>query len=416
MKRWGMLALLVVLLSSLGLAPAEAKNRPEDLFSKTGISKITITVKEGDAQKLVSAPKVSVPAKFAITGPNGSFKFANLPIGFHLKGTSTLRQNPSLISSRPSLRVKFKLDGFFKLPFLGELHSLTLNSMTQDESKIHEYSSYLLYNAVGIPAPRVGYAQVNVVVGGRTYQKGLFAIIEPYDDAFLDRRFPDFTQHLYEPCGHWTDVTRPGATRGGEDCRNSLFEVKEGWRSTPNKNDLRALASIQKITDNGKWWSAMNRYTDREKVIRFWATENFISAWDSYSGSIINNYYLRSNSVGKFSMMPTGTDEAFEYNFPMDARSIGYPLIYDDFKVQSKNRGSMFTRCLRVKACLNEYLDQLKFVSDTAGTMVLKKEMATIASMLAPYNAASVWAQTSAQNWVDMKRGEVRKLLQKYGR
>jgi DNA-binding protein Fis len=115
-------------------------------------------------------------------------------------------------------------------------------------------------------------------------------------------------------------------------------------------------------------------------------------------------------------MMPTGTDEAFEYNFPMDARSIGYPLIYDDFKVQSKNRGSMFTRCLRVKACLNEYLDQLKFVSDTAGTMGLKKEMATIASMLAPYNAASVWAQTSAQNWVDMKRGEVRKLLQKYGR
>ena len=411
-----MLALVAILLASLGTNAAEAKNRPEDLFSNSGVSQITINVQSSDAQKLVSAPKVSVPARFAITGPNGSFKFSNLPIGFHLKGTSTLRQNPSLISSRPSLRVKFKLDGFFKLPFLGELNSLTLNSMTQDESKIHEYSSYLLYNAVGIPAPRVGYAQVTVVVGDRSYNKGLFAVIEPYDDAFLNKRFSDFTQHLYEPCGHWTDVTRAGATRGGQDCKNSVFEVKEGWRSTPNKNDLRALSSIQSLKDNAQWWSAMNRYMEREKLIRFWATENFISAWDSYSGAVINNYYLRSNSRGVFTMMPTGTDEAFEYNFPMDALSIGYPLIYDNFKIKAKNRGAMFTRCLRVKLCRNEYLDQLKFVSDKADDMGLTQKMANISSVLAPYTPASAWAQTAARNWVEMKRGEVTKLLQKYGR
>lgn len=408
-----MLAITAIALSFFVSAPSEAKNRTEDIFSSDSISEITITISNSAESKLAKAPKVAVPGKFSITNSSGTLNYKNLPVDFKLKGTSTLKQNPSLTSSRPSLRVKFHDDGIIKLPFLGSLKSLTLNSMTQDESKIHEYTAYKLYNAMNVPAPRVGYAKVKVIIGGRTYNKGLFAVIEPYDDAFLSKRFENRTQHLFEPCGHWTDVTKPGASQGGETCQNSVFEVKEGWKKNPNKSELRALSSIQKITDKATWWEAMDRYTDRDEFVRMWAVENFISAWDSYSGVIINNYYLRSDSMGVFTIMPTGTDEAFEYNFRMDAASIGYPLIYSDFQMQSKGRGIMFTKCLNYKPCRNEYLDQLKETRLAAQRIDITGAIEQISSTL---NQTPSWSQIAVKNWIEMKGKEVNALLKKYGR
>ena len=157
----------------------------------------------------------------------------------------------------------------------------------------------------------------------------------------------------------------------------------------------------------------MDRYTDRDEFIRMWAVDNFISAWDSYSGVIVNNYYLRSDSMGVFTMMPTGTDETFAFNFRMDDPYIGYPLIYDDFQITTKGRGSMFTRCLRYKPCFDQYLDELKAAKETAKQIDLVGQMKTIAAQI---KAPSLWAVQSTQNWVGMKSKEVDALLRKYGR
>ena len=414
MKLRGVAVALLLLLTMVPAPVSIAKPNAADLFATDTVNKITITVTGKSAQKLGTDPKTDVAASFNISGKG--FEFRNVPIDLHLKGTSTLRANPSLLNNRPSLRVKFKLDGVFKLPFLGSLKSLTLNSMTQDESKIHEYSAYTLYNAMGVPAPRVGYASVTVVVDGQKYKKGLFAIIEPYEDSFLAERFTTNTQHVYEPCGHWIDITRPGAAKGGKDCNDSLFEVKEGWKSSPNKADLKSLIAAQKTDSNKGWWISLDRYFDREALLRMWAVDNFIGAWDSYSGAIINNYYLRSDRMGVFTMMPYGADETFVYNFAMDARSIGYPLIYDNFQIQSKNRGYLFSRCLTYKPCRNQYLDQLGEVSKKAKEIELTKLMKQASGLIADYAPGSQWAGEAAQNWVTRKSVEVTSLLQKYGR
>ncbi len=408
-------ALLTALLLLVGLTgiPAEAKPNAKDFYSSNTVSKITISVSQKNVAKLAIKPKVAVWAKFSIENSGAGFKFSNLPVRFNLKGTSTLRQNPSLINNRPSLRVKFKRTGPLNIGFLGTLSSLTLNSMTQDPSKINEYSSYQLFNAMNVPAPRVTYAQVTLVVDGKRYQKGLFAIIEPYDDQFLKQRFSTRTKHVYEPCNHWTDLTRAGAAKGGEKCDTAVFEVKEGWKKTPNKDDLRLLVNVQKIANNKKWWTAMDRYTDRDEFVRMWAVENFTMAWDSYSGSIVNNYYLRSDQLGVFTMHPTGADESFSYNFKMDAPSIGYPLIYYDFQVQVKGRGSMFARCLRHKPCFNQYLDELKATKEMAKKIDLAGQMGAIAAQI---KAPSLWAVSAAQNWIGVKSSEVDALLAKYGR
>ncbi|MEN9608791.1 MAG: hypothetical protein RLZZ06_722 [Actinomycetota bacterium] len=412
MKLKGILAITALVASVLVSAPAEARNRITDIFSSTSVSQITIKISDKNLAKLAKDPKVGVKAKFSISNDSGTLSYTNLPVKFHLKGTSTLKQNPDLLKNRPSLRVKFGNDGPIKIPFAGGLKSLTLNSMTQDQSKVHEYTAYKLYNAMGVPAPRVGYAKVTLLIGGRSYDKGLFAIIEPYDDAFLKRHFQSRTQHLYEPCNHWTDVTTPGTSRGGDTCNNSVFEVKEGWKSTPNKLDLRALSKVQKLTNKDDWWLAMERFTDRDQMIRMWAVENFISAWDSYSGAIINNYYLRSDSLGKFVMLPTGADESFEYNYKMDATAIGYPLIYDNFGLKTKGRGVMFTKCLNYKPCKTQYLRELGAVKKTAEKINLKGQVEKISTTL---NQEPTWAQLAVKNWIDMKSKEVDALLKKNG-
>lgn len=414
MKFRALIAFTALFLSLFIATPSDARNRATDIFSSTSVSQITIALSSQNAAKIAKAPKVGVPATFSITNDEGSLDYSNLPIKFHLKGSSTLEQNPSLTSSRPSLRVKFHQDGVIKLPFLGSLKSLTLNSMSQDSSRIHEYTAYRLYNAMNIPAPRVGYATINVVIGGRVYNKGLFAIIEPYDDVFLSQHYDNHTQHLYEPCKYWTDVTRGDISKGGASCTNSLFQVKEGWKHTPNKLDLRALSSIQKISNKKLWWQAMGRYTDRAEMIRKWAVDNFISAWDSYSGSIVNNYYLRSDSLGVFTMLPTGPDETFEYNYKMDATSIGYPRIYSDFGIKSMGRGAMFTKCLNYRPCLNEYLDDLKLAKEAAKTSDINGQIDQIASTLK--GLAPSWAAASVKNWIAMKGTDVDALLTKYGR
>ncbi len=413
MKLKGVLLIALLLLVGLTGIPAQAKPNAQDFYSSNTVSKITISVSQKNVAKLAIKPKVAVWAKFSIENSGAGFKFSNLPVRFNLKGTSTLRQNPSLINNRPSMRVKFKRTGPLNIGFLGTLSSLTLNSMTQDPSKIHEYSSYQLFNAMNVPAPRVTYAQVTLVVDGKRYQKGLFAIIEPYDDQFLKQRFSNRTKHVYEPCNHWTDLTRAGAAKGGEKCDTAVFEVKEGWKKTPNKDDLRLLVNVQKIANNKKWWTAMDRYTDRDEFVRMWAVENFTMAWDSYSGSIVNNYYLRSDQLGVFTMHPTGADESFSYNFKMDAPSIGYPLIYYDFQVQVKGRGSMFARCLRYKPCFNQYLDELKATKEMAKKIDLAGQMGAIAAQI---KAPSRWAVSAAQNWIGVKSSEVDALLAKYGR
>ena len=68
--------------------------------------------------------------------------------------------------------------------FLG-LKTLTLNNMVQDPSMVHELLAYEAFRAVGIPAPRTGYAFVRV--NGADY--GVYLNVETLDDVSLPRWF-----------------------------------------------------------------------------------------------------------------------------------------------------------------------------------------------------------------------------------
>ena len=419
MKIWGLAVALASVLT-LGLVnPAQAAGSI-NIYSEYAVSQITINVSTASATSLASAPKVYVPATVTIS--QGLVTLSRLTASMHLKGSSTLKQNPSLTSNRPSIRVKFDIAALTARGIQTSYKTLTLNSMYQDSSKIHEYSAYKLFNAMNVPAPRVGYAKVKVIIGTRTYDKGLYAVIEPYDSTFLKAHFTDKTQHLYENCGLFDDITKAYSTTGGAACLTtaSVYETKIGWSKYPNKRDLAALKSAQTVSANYTWWVRMGQLTDRSELIRMWAVENFISSWDSYSGPTVNNYYLRSSTTGVFSMLPFGTDESFgsqtSFNFSMIAPNIGYPLIKKDFTVSTLKRGSMFVRCVKYVTCRNEYLDALKQTSAQASRIGLISQMRYIGTVISKYAPTAGWAQQNTRNWVSKKQLEVKALLKLYSR
>ena len=105
------------------------------------------------------------------------------------------------------------------------LKKITLNNMVQDPSMLHEATVYRLYRAMGVAAPRVGYA--NVYVNGVNY--GLHANIETYDDVSLGRWMPS-TKNLYEGA-YFQDVI---------GSQYQQIEADEG--DAFDRTDLQALA------------------------------------------------------------------------------------------------------------------------------------------------------------------------------
>jgi hypothetical protein len=122
-------------------------------------------------------------------------------------------------------------------------------------------------------------------------------------------------------------------------------------------------------------------------MVKMFAVDNFLGHWDGYSGPIINNYFLRSNSKSVFTFLPWGADQTFgenrqtpelldTYTFAMDKPDVGYPWIKLTHKTETLERGLLFRKCLAYKPCQTLYLQQLKAASAKATAIKLPNLMA----------------------------------------
>jgi hypothetical protein len=135
------------------------------------------------------------------------------------------------------------------------------------------------------------------------------------------------------------------------------------------------------------WWDGLAKRIDRTSMVKMFAVDNFLGHWDGYSGSIINNYFLRSNSKSVFTFLPWGADQTFgenrqtpelldTYTFAMDKPDVGYPWIKLSHKTETIERGILFRKCLAYKPCQTLYLQQLKATSAKATAIKLPNLMA----------------------------------------
>jgi len=413
------LSMLALVLGATGVsparpAPAAAAGQSIDMFyNSLSVFDVYLTLTSASVNAL-NNPKTletytAARAKFVTEDSQQS---GLIDIGLRLKGSTSLQT----LNGAPSFKIKFNWSNLKGQRFLG-LKKMTLNSMSQDGSKIHEAAAYRLYNLMGIPAPKTGYARV--FVNGSL--KGLYANIETPDDIFLSKRFNDVTQHLYE--GNGLGDFKP--ERDGGDDISGWFLVDEGWKDVPNKNDLTKVIDVASMPTGSSWWTAMGKYWDRKKLVMQFAVDNFTGNWDSYSGPIINNYYVRSNNAGKFTMIPWGVDQTFgenrqtavlldDYFFSMDSPMVGFPWVRQAFKKDTMARGLLFQKCLKYAPCKTEYLNDLKLVMAKANTTV--SFMKQVSANLLNYTWADAQdEQVRSAAWVGKQVTRVKALLKKNG-
>lgn len=393
---------------------ASSQLKLSDIYSNSQVTKVYIALAQASEKSLNSwsTLKTYVPAtvRFEQEGKSSS----DITVGMRLKGTTSLQP----LDGKPSIKLKFNWgDSLSTQRFLG-LKNMTLNAMTQDSSYLHEFAAYKLYNAMGVVAPATGWAEV--FVNGKP--KGIYVNVETPDDIFLSKRFKDQSQHLYEAQA-WADL-KQGNNDG--DKTSGAFTLDEGWKNNPNKNDLANLISKANIASGSAWYKALDSVVDKKSLLKMFAVDNLTGNWDSYSGPIINNYFLRSNTKNKFTFIPWGADQTFgenresvekfdTYFFPMDAAEAGYPWVQANFKKDAIERGLLFKKCLAYKPCFTDYLKELRNASAKANSIKLTSQMSAVSALLS--NWSDDYVQTEQRrtiNFFKKQQNKVSALMAKY--
>ena len=313
------------------------------LFDPRGVSIVDVGLSQAAQDALMEQPYVWTTGTFKHTGPDGASS-AMLTVGVRLKG--------KLGSFRPlGDKSAFKID-FDRVvdeqTYLA-LERLNLNNMVQDASAQHEHLSYALFRAAGVPAPRVGYARVRV--NGEDY--GLYATIEPYDDVFLDARWPE-TAHLYE--GQYGDDLFPSTVFN--------FDVDEG--DPLDRSDLEGFINAVAAAPDQGFMAALDPLVDWDQVLATMAVEMLTGHWDGYAPTR-NNYFFHVDGDGVFRMLPWGTDQTFDAHWPL----------FD-------GQGLLLQRCLVDAPCFARWSDELARVADVAAGLDLAQDVADISALLQP--------------------------------
>lgn len=283
-----------------------------DAFYAEGtIHDIHLTLPEASRASLGLNPRVDVEGTFRSGGHSW-------PVGIRLKGTTTFRTL--------SGKAAFKVD-FHHVDPEGRFHGrkrLTLNSMLQDSSMLHEHTAYWLYRARGVPAPRHTFARVWV----NDEHYGLYGVVESMDEQLLDQVFPDDEDgNLYE--ANLADF------HVGEEHK---YELEEASLVVTPYTDLEALTATLAAAPPTGFLDALTATFDVDTLMRMFAVDLVSGNVDGYTQ--LRNNYMVYNAVntGKWYLMPWGHDQSMQWH--------GHVVPYE------KSVGLLVERCAADPACV----------------------------------------------------------------
>ncbi|MTA29587.1 MAG: hypothetical protein F2529_01615 [Actinobacteria bacterium] len=297
------------------------------LFNPLTVNQIDITMTPAAEAALRADLRVYQPATIKLTTALGAT--STYAVGVHVKGGwGSFRS----LDEKAAFKVKVN----YSVPgqTIYGVKKFTLNNMVQDASMLHEAVSYRLFRALGVAAPRVGYA--NVSFNGANF--GLHSNIETYDKPMLKRWFPGGTDLLYEGA-YGVEV--------GPD-----LEVDEG--STTDRSEVTQLRDWNNTLSGKAWFDTIRTKVDLNQMIMNWAVEHYIGHWDGYTRGWPNNYYLHKPTGGLFTMHPWGTDQTWGWDGPL----------MDD-------GATMMGRCIQYQPCQDLYLKALAEIQAKVPTLGL---------------------------------------------
>lgn len=304
-------------------------------------------------------------------------------IAIRAKGNTSLSQVANYGNDRYSFKIEF--DHYNDATTYHGLDKLCLNNIIQDNTYMKDYLCYTMMNYAGVSSPLCSFAYITV--NGEDW--GLYLSVEAVEDSFLERNY-NGTGSLYKPdsmsmgggrgngkdfdqddfdfskfdkfnaensaetdtsdstdTSSKTDFQPPqmGNFGGGkgdkggfggmgsddvklvytDDDFDSYENIFDSVKTDITDSDKTRLINSLKVLNSDDAASTV----DVDAVIKYFAVHNFVCNFDSYTGSMIHNYYLYEKD-GILSMIPWdynlafggfvgGSDSTSMINFPIDS-------------------------------------------------------------------------------------------------
>jgi spore coat protein CotH len=207
---------------------------------------------------------------------------------------------------KPGLKVDF--DKYVPAQEYYGYKSLVIDNLTQDASMLRERLSFLVFEAMGIAAPRNAHARLTV--NGQYW--GLFALVEPVSKPFLEARlgeksgtlfdyewrFPyDFSWLGSQPSEYVPLPFQPQTNEDRADLATGLVAFVRAINEEPDATFLAAMAGR----------------LDVDRFLTHVAIENAIAEGDGIVGNQgLNNFYLYEyGAKNRFVFVPWDKDSTF---------------------------------------------------------------------------------------------------------
>lgn len=253
------------------------------------------------------------------------------------KGNTSLTKVASYGNDRYSFKVEF--DRYDSSVTYHGLDKLCLNNIIQDNTYMKDYLCYRLMAEMGVASPLCSYVYVSV--NGSDW--GLYLAVEGVEESFLQRNYgsdygelykPDsqsmgggrgngkgFDMDDFDPAENAGDNAKPDGKGGGRDGMNSSDDtllkyidddpdsysnIFDNAKTDISKSDKKRLIAALKTLSGDDPEQAV----DVDAVIRYFVVHNFVLNFDSYTGSMIHNYYLYEDD-GQMQMIPWDYNLAF---------------------------------------------------------------------------------------------------------
>ncbi len=333
--------------SALGIkARSKAAGYEERLFDKSKVHTLDIVMNDWDDMIDNAASEEYYVANVVIDGE------AYKKVGIRTKGNTSLSTVATLGSERYSFKIEF--DHYDKTKSYHGLDKLSLNNLIQDSTMMKDYLTYTMMSEFGVTSSLCSY--VYVTVNGEDW--GLYLAVEGVEDAFLERNYGADYGELYKPDSQNSGGARenggdfdksdldfgnkngasvegngfsggfapPGAGGGGMpdvpsfggvgadgvmgssdvklqyvgDDIDSYANIWNNAKTDITETDQkRLIGALKELSANEDVAQAV----DVEQVIRYFVVHNYVCNGDSYTGTMVHNYYLYEKD-GKLAMLP----------------------------------------------------------------------------------------------------------------
>ena len=289
----------------------------ESLFDTGFVHEINVEIAEDDWKDLLANPLEKTKYKANVTIDGNRVE----NVSFATKGNTSLSQVASTDSDRYSFKINFGKyeDG---QTYQG-LDKLNLNNIRSDATYMKDYLSYMIMREAGVSASLTSYAALSV--NGELH--GLYIAIEDVSDSFLERNSQSSDGALYKPETERLDNAgnAPGIKQGGmqppgmdgdskgadlvysDDSRESYSDIFDNEENKVSEDDENELIAAIKALNSGK---DVDKYWDMDAVIRYFVAHNFVLNYDSYTGTMLHNYYLYEKD-GRVTVFPWDYNLAF---------------------------------------------------------------------------------------------------------